>query len=69
MRTRDVPDDEFLSQRPVSGSSTTERQIEILDMYRFMRGPAYYLNGSLEKNQNLVDGLLVTYKEFEKLEG
>lgn len=51
--TREVPDDEFLSQRPVSGSNTTERQIEILDMYRFMRGPAYYLNGSLEMNQNV----------------
>ncbi|QKD61011.2 NmrA-like family-domain-containing protein [Fusarium oxysporum Fo47] len=62
--TREVPDDEFLSQRPVSGSNTTERQIEILDMYRFMRGPAYYLNGSLEMNQNIVGGLLVTYEEF-----
>ncbi|KAK2473791.1 hypothetical protein H9L39_13751 [Fusarium oxysporum f. sp. albedinis] len=62
--TREVPDDEFLSQRPVSGSNTTERQIEILDMYRFMRGPAYYLNGGLEMNQNIVDGLLVTYEEF-----
>ncbi|KAJ9421369.1 hypothetical protein FOXG_04764 [Fusarium oxysporum f. sp. lycopersici 4287] len=64
--TREINDREFLDQGSIAGKDAYIRQVEDLDMYRFMREPGYYLDEDLNQNQGIVIEPLSSFEEFVK---
>uniref|UniRef100_A0A0D2XLE0 Uncharacterized protein n=1 Tax=Fusarium oxysporum (strain Fo5176) TaxID=660025 RepID=A0A0D2XLE0_FUSOF len=62
--TREINDREFLDQGSIAGKDAYIRQVEDLDMYRFMREPGYYLDEDLNQNQGIVIEPLSSFEEF-----
>ncbi|KAH7478818.1 hypothetical protein FOMA001_g10453 [Fusarium oxysporum f. sp. matthiolae] len=64
--TREINDREFLDQGSIAGKDAYIRQVEDLDMYRFMREPGYYLDEDLHQNQGTIIEPLSSFEEFVK---
>ncbi|KAM0231507.1 hypothetical protein ACHAP5_011038 [Fusarium lateritium] len=62
--TREITDQEFLDQGSGAGIDAFVRQVEDLDMYKFMRELGYYLDGKLDNNQGIIRQAMGSYEEF-----